>query len=47
VEEETDMELEEIQMSLSASGQINAAGKFEVDVINAGNGNGYQFTEKP
>jgi hypothetical protein len=45
VEEETDMELEEIQMSLSASGQINAAGKFEVDVINAGNGNGYQFTE--
>jgi hypothetical protein len=46
VEEETDLELEEIQLSLTASGQINAAGKFEVDVINAGNGNGYQFTEK-
>jgi hypothetical protein len=46
MEEERDLELEELQVSLKASGQINAAGKFEVDVINAGNGNGYQFTEK-
>jgi hypothetical protein len=46
VEEETDLELEEIQLSLTASGQVTPAGKFEVDVINAGNGNGYQFTEK-
>jgi hypothetical protein len=46
MEEETDLETEEVQLSLTASGQVTPAGKFEVDVINAGNGNGYQFTEK-
>jgi hypothetical protein len=35
----------EVQVSLSASGQVNAAGKFEVDVITVGEGNGWKFSE--
>jgi hypothetical protein len=44
LEEEVSSE-REIQVVLSASGQVNAAGKFEVDVITVGEGNGWKFSE--
>jgi hypothetical protein len=43
---EQNSEPEEIQVRLSASGQVNPAGRFEVDVITVGVGNGFQFSEE-
>ena len=45
LEQDVSSEEKEIQVSLSASGQVNPAGQFEVDVITAGEGNGWQFSE--
>ena len=37
--------VEELQVSLAATGIVNALGKFEIMAITAGEGNGWQFSE--